>query len=105
MVFVASILVPTFKLVGIALLLYSVQRHQPMSARQRHPDVSLHRMDRALVDARYLRHRRPGAGEFGNLASIGGQPRRRRLQRVVVLTMLAAVTFDPPLIWDNTRSG
>ncbi|WP_049262824.1 paraquat-inducible protein A, partial [Pseudomonas aeruginosa] len=30
-VFVASILVPTFKLVGIALLLYSVQRHQPMS--------------------------------------------------------------------------
>ena len=28
-VFVASILVPTFKLVGIALLLYSVQRHQP----------------------------------------------------------------------------
>lgn len=34
-VFIASILVPTFKLVGIALLLYSVQRHQPMSARQR----------------------------------------------------------------------
>ncbi len=34
-VFVASILVPTFELVGIALLLYSVQRHQPMSARQR----------------------------------------------------------------------
>ncbi len=31
-VFVASIVVPTFKLVGIALLLYSVQRHQPMSA-------------------------------------------------------------------------
>ncbi len=42
-VFVASILVPTFKLVGIALLLYSVQRHQPMSARRQghqrqHPD-------------------------------------------------------------------
>ncbi|WP_206196949.1 paraquat-inducible protein A, partial [Pseudomonas viridiflava] len=34
-VFVASILVPTFKLVGIALLLFSVQRHQPLSARQR----------------------------------------------------------------------
>ena len=34
-VFVASIVVPTFKLVGIALLLFSVQRHQPMSARQR----------------------------------------------------------------------
>jgi paraquat-inducible protein A len=34
-VFIASILVPTFKLVGIALLLYSVQRHQPLSARQR----------------------------------------------------------------------
>ena len=34
-VFIASILVPTFKLVGIALLLFSVQRHQPLSARQR----------------------------------------------------------------------
>src|SRR3989338_166014 len=34
-VFVASILVPTFKLVGLTLLLYSVERHQPLSARQR----------------------------------------------------------------------
>lgn len=34
-VFIASILVPTFKLVGIALLLFSVQRRQPLSARQR----------------------------------------------------------------------
>ena len=34
-VFIASILVPTFKLVGIALLLFSVQRKQPLSARQR----------------------------------------------------------------------
>lgn len=34
-VFIASILVPTFKLIGIALLLYSVQRRQPLSARQR----------------------------------------------------------------------
>ncbi|MCZ7176424.1 paraquat-inducible protein A, partial [Salmonella enterica] len=30
-VFIASILVPTFKLVGIGLLLFSVQRHQPLS--------------------------------------------------------------------------
>ena len=34
-VFIASILVPTFKLVGIAMLLISVQRHHPMSPRQR----------------------------------------------------------------------
>src|SRR5690606_34930427 len=34
-VFVASILVPTFKLAGIALLLYSVQRKQHLSPRQR----------------------------------------------------------------------
>ena len=34
-VFIASILVPTFKLVGIGLLLFSIQRRQPLSARQR----------------------------------------------------------------------
>ena len=102
-VFVASILVPTFKLVGIALLLYSVQRHQPMSARQRMLmyrfiewigrwsmlDIFVIAILVALVD-------------FGNLASIEAGMGATAFCSVVILTMLAAVTFDPRLIWDNT---
>ncbi len=81
-VFVASILVPTFKLVGIALLLYSVQRHQPMSARQR---ILMYRFIEWIGRwsmLRYLRHRHPrGAGEFRQPGEHRGQPRRRRLRQ------------------------
>ena len=104
-VFVASILVPTFKLVGLALLLYSVQRHQPLSARQRGGmyrfiewigrwsmlDIFVITVLVALVN-------------FGSLARIEAGFGAVAFCSVVVLTMLAAVTFDPRLIWDNTES-
>ncbi len=104
-VFVASILVPTFKLVGIALLLYSVQRHQRLSSRQRGYlyrfiewigrwsmlDVFVITVLVALVN-------------FGNLATIEAGYGAVAFCSVVVLTMLAAVTFDPRLIWDNTEA-
>jgi paraquat-inducible protein A len=103
-VFVASILVPTFKLVGIALLLLSVQRKQPLSARQRSfmyrfiewigrwsmLDIFVITILVALV-------------KFGNLASIEAGFGAVAFCSVVVLTMLAAVSFDPRLIWDNAK--
>ncbi|MFO6370514.1 paraquat-inducible protein A, partial [Pseudomonas aeruginosa] len=47
---------------------------------------------------------RPGAlVNFGNLASIEANLGAAAFASVVVLTMLAAVTFDPRLIWDNTN--
>lgn len=104
-VFVASILVPTFKLVGMGLLLYSVQRHLPMSARQRMVmfrfiewigrwsmlDIFVIAILVALVD-------------FGHLASIEAGYGAVAFASVVVLTMLAALAFDPRLIWDDQRS-
>jgi paraquat-inducible protein A len=39
---------------------------------------------------------------FGNLASIEAGPGAAAFALVVVLTMLAATSFDPRLIWDNT---
>ena len=104
-VFVASILVPTFKLVGLTLLLYSVERHQPLSARQRGwmyrfiewigrwsmLDIFVITILVALVN-------------FGSLASIEAGFGAVAFCSVVILTMLAAVTFDPRLIWDNTES-
>lgn len=105
-VFVASILVPTFKLVGMTLLLYSVQRRMPMSPRQRIVmfrfiewigrwsmlDIFVIAILVALVD-------------FGHLASIEAGYGAVAFACVVVLTMLAALTFDPRLIWDNAESG
>ena len=102
-VFVASILVPTFKLIGIALLLYSVQRHQPMSARQR---ILMYRFIEwigrwSMLDI-FVIAILVALVRFGNLASIEAGPGAAAFALVVVLTMLAATSFDPRLIWDNT---
>ncbi|WP_085640983.1 MULTISPECIES: paraquat-inducible protein A [unclassified Pseudomonas] len=102
-VFVASIVVPTFKLAGIALLLYSVQRHQPMSARQR---IVMYRFIEwvgrwSMLDI-FVIAILVALVNFGNLARIEANLGAAAFAGVVVLTMLAALTFDPRLIWDNT---
>jgi paraquat-inducible protein A len=102
-VFVASILVPTFKLVGISLLLYSVQRHQPMSARQR---ILMYRFIEwigrwSMLDI-FVIAILVAVVRFDSLASIEAGMGSIAFASVVVLTMLAAITFDPRLIWDNT---
>jgi paraquat-inducible protein A len=103
-VFIASILVPTFKLIGITLLLYSVQRHQPMSARQR---ILMYRFIEwigrwSMLDI-FVIATLVAVVNFGNLASIEPGLGAAAFASVVVLTMLAALTFDPRLIWDNTE--
>ena len=104
-VFIASILVPTFKLVGIALLLFSVQRHQPLSARQR---IIMYRFIEfigrwSMLDI-FVIAILVAVVNFGRLASVEARLGAAAFASVVILTMLAAVTFDPRLIWDNTES-
>lgn len=104
-VFIASIVVPTFKLVGIGLLLYSVQRHQPMSARQR---IFMYRFIEwigrwSMLDI-FVIAILVALVRFDSLASIDAGAGAIAFACVVVLTMLAAITFDPRLIWDNTDS-
>ena len=104
-VFVASILVPTFKLVGIALLLFSVQRRQPLSARQR---ILMYRFIEfigrwSMLDI-FVIAILVAVVNFGRLATIEANLGAVAFASVVILTMLAAVTFDPRLIWDNTES-
>ena len=104
-VFVASILVPTFKLVGIALLLFSVQRRQPLSARQR---IIMYRFIEfigrwSMLDI-FVIAILVAVVNFGRIASIEANLGAVAFASVVILTMLAAVTFDPRLIWDNTES-
>ena len=104
-VFVASILVPTFKLVGIALLLFSVQRRQPLSARQR---IIMYRFIEfigrwSMLDI-FVIAILVAVVNFGRIASVEANLGAVAFASVVILTMLAAVTFDPRLIWDNTES-
>ncbi|MDB5983413.1 MAG: Paraquat-inducible protein [Pseudomonas sp.] len=104
-VFVASILVPTFKLIGLGLLLFSVQRRLPMSARQR---MIMYRFIEfigrwSMLDI-FVIAILVAVVNFGRLASIEANLGAVAFATVVILTMLAAVTFDPRLIWDDTES-
>jgi paraquat-inducible protein A len=104
-VFIASILVPTFKLVGIGLLLFSVQRRQPLSAQQR---IIMYRFIEfigrwSMLDI-FVIAILVAVVNFGRLASVEANLGAAAFASVVILTMFAAVTFDPRLIWDNTES-
>ena len=104
-VFIASILVPTFKLVGIGLLLYSVQRRQPLSARQR---IFMYRFIEfigrwSMLDI-FVIAILVAVVNFGRIASVEANLGAVAFATVVILTMFAALTFDPRLIWDNTES-
>jgi len=104
LVFFASIVVPSAKLLALAFLLVCVQRSWPgsMPARSRlfgvleffgrwsMLDIYVVTLLAALVQIESIATIRPGPGAlfFG---------------AVVVLTMLAAMSFDPRLIWDNPK--
>jgi paraquat-inducible protein A len=104
-VFVASILVPTFKLIGLGLLLFSVQRRQPLSAQQR---IIMYRFIEfigrwSMLDI-FVIAILVAVVNFGRIASVEANLGAVAFASVVILTMLAAITFDPRLIWDNTES-
>ena len=104
-VFTASILVPTFKLIGIGLLLISVQRRLLLSARQR---VVMYRFIEfigrwSMLDI-FVIAILVAVVNFGRIASVEPNLGAVAFASVVILTMFAALTFDPRLIWDNTES-
>ncbi len=100
-VFIASILVPLFKMIALTLLLISVQRRSTWWPMQRARlyrlvdlvgrwsmlDIYVVTLLAALVQIRSLATVRAGTGAIAFGA-------------VVVLTMFAAMKFDPRLIWD-----
>ncbi|EIC21585.1 paraquat-inducible protein A [Thiorhodovibrio frisius] len=100
-VLIASVMVPLGKLIALGYLLISVQRRSSSSNRERTRlyrmvefigrwsmlDVFVDTFTVALVQLSPLMAVRPGAGVMFFAA-------------VVVLTMIAATTFDPRLIWD-----
>ncbi len=108
LVFFASIIVPLIKLLGLTYLVVSVQRKWHWHPRQRTIlyriteavgrwsmiDIFMITILVALVRLEAIATVEPGAGATSFAA-------------VVVLTMCAAMTFDPRLIWDaiDGRNG
>ncbi|EXJ13385.1 paraquat-inducible protein A [Imhoffiella purpurea] len=101
-VFVASIFVPMLKLLILLTLLLSVQLGSRWSPRER---TRLYRITEAIgrwsmVDV-YVVTILVALVRLGNLASVQAEAGAIYFCAVVVLTMLAAMSFDPRLIWDG----
>ncbi len=105
-VFIASISVPLLKIVTLGGLAASVQFRSTWQPRQRARayrvvefigrwsmlDIYVVAILAALVQAKALAHIEPGPGALAFAA-------------VVVLTIAAAMSFDPRLIWDAQRDA
>ncbi len=101
-VFVASVFVPLLKLVILVFLLVSVQLRSTWRPRER---TRLYRITEmigrwSMVDV-YVVTILVALVRLGNLASIQAEAGAIFFCAVVVITMLAAMSFDPRLIWDR----
>ncbi len=109
LVFVASIAVPLLKLTSLVFLLASVQFRSAWRPDQR---VRLYRTVEfigrwSMLDI-YVGAILVALVHFQGLATIVAGPGATAFGAVVVLTMFAAMSFDPRLIWDpagNIRVG
>ncbi len=104
-VFTASVVVPLLKLVSLMGLLISVQRRSNWRPRDR---TQIYRIVEivgrwSMVDI-YVVTILVALVHLGNLASIKAELGAVFFGGVVVVTMFAAETFDPRLIWDNAET-
>ena len=100
-VFIASIMVPLLKLIAMTLLLVSVQRRsiwQPLQRTRLYRIVEL--VGRWSMLDIYVVTILAALVQIGSLATIKAGPAALAFGAVVVLTMFAAMQFDPRLIWD-----
>ncbi|MFY0990207.1 PqiA/YebS family transporter subunit [Halomonas sp. C05BenzN] len=100
-IFVASVIVPVGKLVALAWLCLVVERSDELNANTR---TRLYRLTEfigrwSMVDV-FVVAILVALIRAGSLMSITPGPAALAFGSVVVITMLAAMTFDPRLIWD-----
>jgi paraquat-inducible protein A len=104
-IFIASIAVPLLKLVGLAWLLFSVRKP---SSRTPHLNGRLHRLielvGRWSATDVFVAALLCGLVMLGNLATVEPGPGVLAFGAVVVLTMIATMTFDPRLLWDAAET-
>jgi len=105
LVFIASIVVPLTKLLALTWLLVSVQMKSRARPYQR---TQLYRMVEfigrwSMLDI-YVVALTVTLVQVGTLATIEVGPAALAFGTVVVVTMIAAHTFDPRLIWDAAEA-
>ena len=101
-IFVASVLVPLLKMFSLTYLLVSVQRKSVFRKQQR---TRLYRLTElvgrwSMVDI-FVVALLVALVQVGSLATIVPGIGAVAFASVVILTMLAAMNFDPRLIWDH----
>lgn len=101
LIFVASITVPLAKLVSLTGLLISVQRRSPWQPRERTRLFRVvERIGRwSMLDV-FVLTLLIALVQLDNLMTVEVGPASTYFASVVVLTILAAKSFDPRLIWD-----
>lgn len=100
-VFIASVMVPLMKMIALTVLLISVQRRSVWQPVQR---TRLYRLVEfvgrwSMLDV-YVVTILAALVQIGSLATIKAGPAALAFGAVVVLTIFAAMEFDPRLIWD-----
>lgn len=103
--FIASIAIPVTKLLSLTFLLISVQRRSVWAPRER---TRLYRVLElvgrwSMIDV-YVAAMLTALVQFGSLMSIRAGSGAIAFGAVVVLTIFAAESFDPRLIWDSAES-
>lgn len=101
-VFIASIVVPLTKMLALAALAASVDRCSPFNLRQR---TRMYEMIEfigqwSMLDV-FVVILLAALAHFQGLMEISAGPAAASFGLVVVLTMLAAMSFDPRIAWDN----
>ncbi|MGI4814900.1 MAG: paraquat-inducible protein A [Janthinobacterium lividum] len=103
-VFVASIMVPMLKLFSLSFLTLSAQMHVDWRPRQRtHLYRAVESIGRWSMLDIFVITLTVALVRFSTLAEITSGPGAVAFGSVVVLTMLAALQYDPRLIWDSIK--
>jgi paraquat-inducible protein A len=105
LVFFASITVPVLKLIGLTIMLVSTQLRSHRRLRDR---TVLYRIVEfvgrwSMIDV-FMLSILVGLVQLGNLATIEPGIGAVSFASVVILTMLAAESFDPRLMWDAVET-
>ncbi|MCC7226538.1 MAG: paraquat-inducible protein A [Burkholderiaceae bacterium] len=99
-VFIASVAVPIFKIVALSVLVYMAQVRSPSQLKQR---TQMYKVVEfigqwSMLDV-FVVILLSALGQFGNLLTIKPSGGAAAFGCVVILTMLAAMGFDPRLAW------
>lgn len=105
-VFLASILIPLFKLLGLFFLVVTARRSSPRRQRER---ILTYRVIRvigpwAMLDV-FLLAILVALVKLKEIATVRPGPGLLAFTSVVVLTILASASFDPKLIWEEPEGS